>query len=218
MSMHRFILTREQARMIILHAGGLARRAQFGKGREAVYKLIEHLGFIQLDTNYTVERAHHHAIASRIPDYRLEWLDQLQQDGRIFEFFTSDAGYMPMHDFRFSLPVKQALLSNRKPITTGEINLMNKVLDRVAREGPLMVKDFENDRQEARLSEGLRPADKPGTGRHRQDNADAGGIRPACDLARIAIAGHRLSEGIGMARSFPQSHQRWPLTVYSAGS
>jgi hypothetical protein len=149
MSMHRFILTREQARMIILYAGGLARRAQFGKGREAVYKLIEHLGFIQLDTNYTVERAHHHAIASRIPDYRLEWLDELQQDGRIFEFFTSDAGYMPMHDFRFSLPVKQAFLSNRKPITTAEINLMNKVLDRVAREGPLMVKDFENDRQEA---------------------------------------------------------------------
>jgi len=147
--MNQLILTRSQARKIILHAAGLSQRAQFGKGREAVYKLIDHLGFIQIDTNYTVERAHHHAIASRVPDYKLEWLDELQADGRIFEFFTSDSGYIPMHNFRFSLPVKEGFLANRKPLTQAEINLMNKVLDRVAREGPLMVKDFENDRLEA---------------------------------------------------------------------
>jgi len=144
--MNPVILTKAQARKIILHAAGLAQRAQFGKGREAVYKLIEHLGFVQLDTNYTVERAHHHSIAARVPDYKLEWLDELQEDGRIFEFFTSDSGYMPMHNFRYSLPVKQSFLDNRKPLPQAEINLMNKVLDRIGREGPLMVKDFENDR------------------------------------------------------------------------
>jgi uncharacterized protein YcaQ len=142
-------LSNAQARKIILHAAGLSRPAQFGKGREAVFKLIEHLGFIQVDTNYTVERAHHHAIFSRVPDYKLEWLDDLQTDGRVFEFFTSDSGYQPMQEFRFSLPVKQAFATNRKPLTQAEINLMNKVLDRVAREGPLMVRDFENDRPEA---------------------------------------------------------------------
>jgi uncharacterized protein YcaQ len=143
------VLTKAQTRKIILHAAGLSKRAQFGKGREAVYKLIDHLGFVQVDTNYTVERAHHHTISSRIPDYKLEWLDELQEEGRVFEFFTSDSGYMPMHEFRFSLPVKQGFASARKPLTPAEISLMNKVLDRIAREGPLMVKDFENDRQEA---------------------------------------------------------------------
>jgi uncharacterized protein YcaQ len=147
--MQAVILTKAQTRKIILHAAGLSKRAQFGKGREAVYKLIDHLGFVQVDTNYTVERAHHHTLASRIPDYKLEWLDELQEDGRIFEFFTSDSGYMPMHEFRFSLPVKQGFASARKPLTPAEISLMNKVLDRIAREGPLMVKDFENDRREA---------------------------------------------------------------------
>lgn len=142
-------LTKSQARRIILHAAGLSRPVQFGKGREAVYKLIEHLGYIQVDTNYTVERAHHHAIFSRIPDYNREWLAELQADGRIFEFFTSDSGFQPMREFRFSLPVKQAFAANRKPLTQAEINLMAKVLDRIAREGPLMVKDFENDRLEA---------------------------------------------------------------------
>ncbi|HET6256623.1 MAG TPA: crosslink repair DNA glycosylase YcaQ family protein [Puia sp.] len=147
--MEPFILKNSQARRIILHAAGLARPAQFGKGREAVYKLIEHLGYIQVDTNYTVERAHHHAIASRVPDYKPEWLEELQADGRIFEFFTADSGYQPMREFRFSLPVKEAFAANRKPLSPAEINLMSKVLDRIAREGPLMVKDFENDRQKA---------------------------------------------------------------------
>src|ERR1700722_9981642 len=147
--MKRIILTPSEARKIILHAAGLSKRAQFGKGREAVYKLIDHLGFVQIDTNYVVERAHHHTIASRVPDYKMEWLEELQADGRIFEFFIADAGYIPMHDFRFSLPVKEGFLARRKPLLPAEISLMNKVLDRVAREGPLMLKDFDNDRQEA---------------------------------------------------------------------
>jgi uncharacterized protein YcaQ len=142
-------LTLSQAKKIILHAAGLHKKSPFGKGREAAYKVIQHLGFVQLDTNLTVERAHHHTLASRLPDYKPEWLKELQEDGRIFEFFTSDAGYLPMENFRFSLPVKEGFAARRQDLTPAEVNLMNRVLDRVAREGPLMVKDFENDRPEA---------------------------------------------------------------------
>ncbi|MGZ3762227.1 MAG: winged helix-turn-helix domain-containing protein [Mucilaginibacter sp.] len=147
--MEPITISKSEARKIILEAAGLARRAQFGTGIEAVYRLIDHLGFVQLDTNYVVERAHHHVMAARVPDYEPEWLAELAADGRIFEFFTSDAGYLPMHYFRFSLPVKQAFAAQRKPITKAESILMKQVLDRVEREGPLMVGDFENDRMEA---------------------------------------------------------------------
>ena len=67
--MSQIVLTKPQARNIILHAAGLSKRAQFGEGREAVYNVIDHLGFVQIDTNYVVERAHHHSIAARVPDY-----------------------------------------------------------------------------------------------------------------------------------------------------
>lgn len=147
--MNHITLTPSQARKIIIHAAALHKKAPFGKGREAVYKLIDHLGYVQIDTIYVVERAHHHVIASRVPDYKPEWLEELQEDGRIFEFFTADSGYIPMHEFRFSLPAKESFSKNRKEITAAEINLMNKVLDRIAREGPLTLKDFDNDRQEA---------------------------------------------------------------------
>ncbi|MEO6286925.1 MAG: crosslink repair DNA glycosylase YcaQ family protein [Dyadobacter sp.] len=147
--MESITLTIPQARKIILHAAGLARKAQFGTGIEAVYRVIDHLGFVQLDTNYVVERAHHHVMAARIPDYETEWLGELCSDGSVFEYFTSDAGYLPMHDFRFSLPVKRAFNSQRAPLTQPEINLMKEVLDRAEREEKLTVSDFENDRLEA---------------------------------------------------------------------
>lgn len=144
--MHTVKLTSSQARKIILHAAGLSKRAQFGKGKEAVYKVIDQLGFVQVDTIYVVERAHHHAIASRVPDYQHRWLEELQAEGRIFEFWTYASGFIPMQHFRFSLPVKESFLARRNVQTQGEVNLMKRILDRIAREGPLMARHFENDR------------------------------------------------------------------------
>jgi uncharacterized protein YcaQ len=145
-SMDRVTLTKSQARKIILHASGLSKPAQFGKGIEAVYKVIDHLGFLQVDTNYVVERAHHHALASRIPGYKTGWVDQLQADGRIFEFWTFASGYIPMKDYRFSLPVMESFTARRKNLTHTEAALMRRILDRIEREGPLMARDIENDR------------------------------------------------------------------------
>ena len=139
-------LTKSQARKIILHAAGLTKRAQFGKGKEAVYKVVDHLGFVQLDTIYVVERAHHHAIAARVPGYKTEWLDELQAEGRIYEFLTREAGYMPMHEFRFSLPIHDSFSAKWKSQPQAEINLMKKILERISREGPMGANDFENDR------------------------------------------------------------------------
>lgn len=147
--MNQLILSPGQVRKIILHAAGLTKRASFGKGADGVYNLINHLGFVQIDANYVVERAHHLILAARIPDYKKEWLEELQTDGRIFEFFISDSAYMPMEDYRFSLPVKEGFRLKRTALTTAEINLMKSVLDRIERDGPLTVKDFDNDRQEA---------------------------------------------------------------------
>lgn len=144
--MEPILLTKSQARKIILHAAGLCKSGQFGKGREAAYKVIDQLGFIQVDTNYVVERAHHHAIAARVPGYKTEWLEELQTDGRIYEFWTRDSGFMPMHEFRYSLPIHDSFFDKWKSLPQSEINLMNRVLDRIAREGSLGAKDFENDR------------------------------------------------------------------------
>ena len=142
-------IDKSQAKKIILHAAGLARPAQFGRGKEAVFKLIDHLGYVQLDTNSTVERAHHHTIYARVPDYRMDWLTELGEEDRIFEFMTSDSGFIPMQDYRYTLPSKQSFAGRYSGLTAPELNVMQRVLNRIEREGPLMLKDFENDRMEA---------------------------------------------------------------------
>jgi uncharacterized protein YcaQ len=140
------LLTKSQARKIILHGAGLSKRGQFGRGKEAAYKVIDHLGFVQVDTNYVVERAHHHAIAARVPGYKPEWLQELQSDQLIYEFWTRDSGFLPIHDFRFSVPIHETYSAKYKSLPQVEVNLMKKILDRISREGPLQAKDFENDR------------------------------------------------------------------------
>jgi uncharacterized protein YcaQ len=140
------VLTKAQARKIILHAAGLTKRAQFGRGKEAAYKVIDHLGFVQVDTNYVVERAHHHALAARVPGYKTHWLEELQDEQRIYEFWTRDSGFMPIDEFRFSLPIHDVWMARCKSLPQADLNLMRKILDRISREGPLLAKDFENDR------------------------------------------------------------------------
>lgn len=147
--MEPIVLSRTQARKIILHAAGLSKKAQFGTGIEAVYSAIDHLGYVQLDTNYVVERAHHHALFARVPDYETAWLAELCESGEVYEYFTSDAGYMPTHHFRFSLPVMEAFQKQYSQPVKREADLMEQILDQVERDGAVMVGDFENDRQEA---------------------------------------------------------------------
>jgi len=142
------VLSISQARKIILYAAGLANRSRFGNGPGAALKVIEHLGFVQVDTNFVVERAHHHTIFSRVADYDPAWLGDLQADGLVYEFWTRDSGFMPMSEFRYSLPIQASFAGKWQTLSAGEQNLMDRILDRIGREGPLGAKDFDNDRTE----------------------------------------------------------------------
>ena len=39
-----------------------------------------------------------------MPTYKPEHLDQLQREGKVFEYWSHAASYLPMDDYRFSLP------------------------------------------------------------------------------------------------------------------
>jgi hypothetical protein len=46
---------------------------------------------------------------NRNPRYKPEQLDQLIADKHVFEYWSHAAAYMPMCNYRYSLPRKQAL-------------------------------------------------------------------------------------------------------------
>src|SRR4051794_11379512 len=89
-------ISASDAARLLLHAQGLADEPAPATPR-AVAKLIERIGFVQVDTISTVERAHHLILAARLKGYRPAMLARaLEHDRRLFEHWTHDASIIPL--------------------------------------------------------------------------------------------------------------------------
>lgn len=138
------MISQEQARQIVLRAQGLLEPDPFGRGIDATLKAIEHLGYVQIDTIAVIERAHHHVLWNRVSDYQPAHLAQLQSgDKTIFEYWSHAASYLPMRDYRYSLPRKAAFAAGKKHWFERDLKAMKSVLERIRADGPLRAKDFE---------------------------------------------------------------------------
>ncbi|RDE18432.1 winged helix-turn-helix domain-containing protein [Motiliproteus coralliicola] len=137
-------LSLPQARKLILHSQHLPPAKSKGRAIDATLSVIERLGYIQIDTISAIQRAHHHTLWNRNPGYQPEQLDKLLLSGQVFEYWSHAASYLPMRDYRFSLPRKQAIASSEQNHWyRPEPKLVQQVLDRIRIDGPLMARDFE---------------------------------------------------------------------------
>lgn len=108
-----------------------------------VLEVIEHLGYVQIDTLSVVERAHHHVLWSRVPTYKPHQLHELVSDRKVFEYWGHAASYLPMKDYRFSLIRKREYARGKSHWFSQDKKIKRQVLNRIRREGPLQSKDFE---------------------------------------------------------------------------
>lgn len=132
-------------RRLALNAQGLLQAQPFGRGLSGARNAIGHLGYVQVDTISVVERAHHHVFHSRVPGFRPAMTNQMLLNGDIFEYWAHAAAFLPINDFRFSLPYKQAIKSGqvhwfRRP----EKKLMQNLYERIRHDGPLRSRDLES--------------------------------------------------------------------------
>lgn len=141
-------ISQKEARHIVLANNGLLHNF-FGKGKEGARKVIEHLGYVQIDTISVVERAHHHTLHARLKDYKPNYLDILiEKDKTVFEYWSHAAAYLPMRDYRYSLIRKERFASGKARWYTNK-KMTRFVYDRIAAEGPLQSKDFEEKKARA---------------------------------------------------------------------
>lgn len=113
--------------------------------KSGIYRIIEKLGYIQIDTISVVERSHHHILWSRMPSYQKTYLDELlEKDKLIFEYWSHAASYLPMKDFRFSLLRKRNYSDKYKEWKISNRKIIGYVYDRIRSEGPLQSKDFDD--------------------------------------------------------------------------
>jgi uncharacterized protein YcaQ len=100
-------------RRLALAAQGLLQAQPFGHGLAGARKAINHLGYVQIDSISVVERAHHHVVYSRAPKFKPAMTNKMLLDGDIFEYWAHAAAFLPIANFRFSLPYKHAIKSGQ---------------------------------------------------------------------------------------------------------
>ncbi|HID37090.1 MAG TPA: winged helix-turn-helix domain-containing protein [Ghiorsea sp.] len=135
-----------QWRQLALSRQGLTSKQPFGSGVDGTLQAIKHLGYVQVDTLSVVERAHHHVLWNRVPDYHPDQLNQLVSDKKIFEYWYHAASYLPMRDYRFSLPNMLSIRNGEnRYYTKVDKGLMKEILTRIQGEGPLRLRDLKTD-------------------------------------------------------------------------
>ena len=135
----------KRLRRLALAAQGLVQPQTFGRGLAGTRQAINHIGYVQLDTISVVERAHHHVLYSRVPGFKPAMLDQLMQAGDVFEYWSHAAAVLPVADYRYSLPYKQAIKSGQTHwYKNPDKKLMQALLARIRSEGPLRSRDVES--------------------------------------------------------------------------
>lgn len=149
----RPVLPNRAARRLFLHRHLLGDPPQGpGKG-EDLMQVIRDLGFVQVDSVKTVERAHHMILFARRPAYRPKHLRPLLERHRLlFEHWTHDAAIVPVEFFphwrlRFARDGEKlhGKWENwQGPAYRSEID---RVLEHVATHGPVRSGELAEDRE-----------------------------------------------------------------------
>ncbi len=143
------------ARRLFMGAQGLLSDLGRKPTPTTLRRLIERMGFVQLDSINVVERAHHLTLAGRFDNYRHEHFTRLLETERsLFEHWTHDASAIPTEWFphwkpRFRRERERIQLYPWWWRRMGDDpdKVIAHVRERITSEGPLRSQDFEHDRK-----------------------------------------------------------------------
>ncbi|MHA1600866.1 MAG: winged helix-turn-helix domain-containing protein [Alphaproteobacteria bacterium] len=145
------LIRNRDARRLFLHLQGLSRPPRERLSRDGLRDLIEQIGFVQIDSINTVERAHHQILFSRNQTYRQKHLKALhERDRAVFENWTHDAAlipcaFYPYWQHRFMRERERLRARWRKWHRDDFEDHIDSVRARIDREGPTMSRDLVNE-------------------------------------------------------------------------
>ncbi len=145
------LLSNSDARRVFLAKQGLSAPPNRALTKAGLLDLIHDLGFVQVDSIQTVERAHHQILFSRNQTYRREHLTALlEKDGALFEHWTHDASILPSAFFKYwkhkFLDEEKAIVERwRKWRGEGFEASFEETYDRVVKDGAILARDMKAD-------------------------------------------------------------------------
>jgi uncharacterized protein YcaQ len=153
-------------RTVALHTQGLDKAEGFTPTRDTIYKIVDQIGCVQIDTIHMVRRSHYLVLWSRLGNYDPGEFEALTSpaDRRLFEGWYHAASIIPMTEYRYQMPHQRNLREhptnwyNRWLNETVQKDFVPQVLERIQREGALKVSDFESDGHQGGTWWNWRPA------------------------------------------------------------
>lgn len=141
------ILSIEDAKKIWMRHQGLHKSGAFGTGTKGTLRAIRQLGYVQIDTINVIERAHHHILWSRIPNYRTQHLTQLQsKEKSVFEYWSHVLSYFPTESFYFHrLRMEANKAKPNKWFSSVSKMDCERMLERIEVDGAISIRDITDD-------------------------------------------------------------------------
>jgi uncharacterized protein len=147
--------TLDAVRRVILHAQGLAtpNGAEPQTTPDSIFAVIAGLGCIQIDTLQMVRRSQYVAVWSRLGQYNPDDLDRLiyREPRRLFEGWMHAACILPLSEYRYVVPHQRRVREHpgvwfrEWSADSANTALLDEVMERIRRDGPAAVGDFEYD-------------------------------------------------------------------------
>lgn len=139
-------LTLDHARTALIHAQGLADPLPAATTHADLLDTIRRMHVLQIDTISVVNRSPYLVLHSRIGDFPLNWLTDVQAGGRLFEYWSHAACFLPIEDFAYHRRFMLQRRSQPHP-SWFERNLtqetVDHVLNHVRANGPVRSADFD---------------------------------------------------------------------------
>lgn len=88
-----------EARTVMLAAQGLARRPARRATKLDVLRSIRQMSALQIDTIHVVARSPYFVLWSRLGEYEPRWLEELLAEGKLFEYWSHAACFLPVEDY-----------------------------------------------------------------------------------------------------------------------
>src|SRR2546421_10175084 len=92
-------LTHTEAQAVMIAATGLNVRRERAANKRDVLEAIRRMSALQIDTIHVVARSPYLVLWSRLGDYEPRLLDELLAEGKLFEYWSHEACFLPIKDY-----------------------------------------------------------------------------------------------------------------------
>jgi uncharacterized protein len=134
--------SRDDARALLLAVQGLNPGFEHPAGKGDVLEAIRRMGVLQIDSISVVARSPYLVLWSRLGPYEPRWLDELLAEGKLFEYWSHAACFLPIEDYGLYRRLMLEGAEKTRSWMRAHPEELERVMARVQEKGPVRSAEF----------------------------------------------------------------------------